>query len=67
METNKRYPKLKPVDGFGEEAIWESVQGTLTVLSKKRCFDVKVSQAHGDNETRLKFAKEIATLAMERM
>ena len=67
MEKNKLFPKLKPVDGFGEEAIWESVRGNLTVLSKDRCFDVKVSQTHGDDSTRLDFAKKIAELAMQRL
>ena len=67
METNKRYPKVQPIEGFGEEAIWESIQGTLTVLSKDRCFDVKVSPAHGDEATRLKFAKQITELAMQRL
>jgi hypothetical protein len=64
MDQNKATPGTKQVPGFGDEATWEPLQGTFTARFNDRCADIKVSKAHGDDQKRIQYAKEITRLAL---
>lgn len=65
MENAKRV-KHSEVADFRGVSIWEPVQGRLTVLDAGRCAEVVLSRDHGDEVERLKYARALATLLLEK-
>ncbi len=63
---NSKLNKHRVISGFRGEAIWEPIQGRLTVLDGGRCAEVVLSKSHGDEAKRLEFAKALATLLLDK-
>lgn len=63
--NNSKLNEHRVIAGFRGEAIWEPIQGRLTVLDGERCAEVVLSKSHGDEATRIEFAQALATLLLD--
>lgn len=67
IESAMRFPNHTSVDGVGDEAVWVPVTGSLDVRQGDDAIGIRIPQSMGDEATRLKYAKEIATLVFDRI
>ena len=58
--------KHTALSGIRDEAIWEPIQGRLTVLDGQRCAEVCISKSHGDEAKRIEMATALATLVFDK-
>lgn len=64
FETSARFPGIQTVPGLGDRANWERVRGTLSAIAGDRAVDISVSAAHGTDQVRQQFARQIAELVL---
>lgn len=64
---HQNFSDNQPIKGLGDEANWVPVPGYLTVRKGKGSLTVTITGRKEDAETRLKHAKAIAKIGLERM
>lgn len=67
ITSNKNFPGHQMIEGFGDEAIWVATTGYFEARKGDDSVGVTITGEFGDAATRLKYAKAIVKLMLERM
>jgi hypothetical protein len=60
FDTAAKTPGVQPVPGVGDQASWEPVRGTLSVLAGEQSAEISVNASHGAPAARQQMATAIA-------